>query len=460
MDFIVGYEIKTSQSNHEVSDICDELAGKYPKDFQWTGWHPLCRCYSIPIIKTDKEYLEDAPSASEVKDVPNNFKQWVEDNKERIAAARERGTEPYFLRDNAQQVDGILNAGNSANVALATSPQYAEIEKQLGVKQGAPMTFEEANEMRGNPHYSEAVSYRVNCQTCVVANELRRRGFPVEALANTKGSTSELLSHATNMAWVTDEGVAPNKIHIGGSVTMKGTKIIYPKVNWKQFAEATKEPGRYHVDWKWKGKRDGHIVTFERFEDGTARWYDPQNGAVNFMTKAYAARFNTMAVLRVDNLMPNPDICSKILAKSGSKAIGGEAAIDGTYNSLLKNQRKQILKNAKQWARSNMPKVVLKNGDSAYRSTVYNAAGSKIIVNQSYFGEVYANNLKRDNLSEIMDIAKDYSKWISRAKFVCQEAGKHHDFPFNVYEVMVNGKCIEVKTKLTDAEYLYTICIK
>jgi hypothetical protein len=404
--------------------------------------------------------LEDAPSASEVKDVPNNFKQWVEDNKERIAAARERGTEPYFLRDNAQQVDGILNAGNSANVALATSPQYAEIEKQLGVKQGAPMTFEEANEMRGNPHYSEAVSYRVNCQTCVVANELRRRGFPVEALANTKGSTSELLSHATNMAWVTDEGVAPNKIHIGGSVTMKGTKIIYPKVNWKQFAEATKEPGRYHVDWKWKGKRDGHIVTFERFEDGTARWYDPQNGAVNFMTKAYAARFNTMAVLRVDNLMPNPDICSKILAKSGSKAIGGEAAIDGTYNSLLKNQRKQILKNAKQWARSNMPKVVLKNGDSAYRSTVYNAAGSKIIVNQSYFGEVYANNLKRDNLSEIMDIAKDYSKWISRAKFVCQEAGKHHDFPFNVYEVMVNGKCIEVKTKLTDAEYLYTICIK
>jgi hypothetical protein len=36
---------------------------------------------------------------SEVKDVPDNFKQWVEDNEERIAASRERGTEPYFLRD-------------------------------------------------------------------------------------------------------------------------------------------------------------------------------------------------------------------------------------------------------------------------------------------------------------------------------------------------------------------------
>jgi hypothetical protein len=135
------------------------------------------------------------------KDVPGNFKQWVKDNQDRITAARERGTEPYFLRDNAQQVDGILNAGNSSNVALATSPQYAEIEKRLGIKQGTPMTFDEANEMRGNPHYSEAESYRINCQTCVVANELRRRGFPVEALANTKGSALEELSHASEKAW-------------------------------------------------------------------------------------------------------------------------------------------------------------------------------------------------------------------------------------------------------------------
>ncbi|MDR1023881.1 MAG: hypothetical protein LBL94_11535, partial [Prevotellaceae bacterium] len=25
-------------------DICDELAGDYPKSFLWTGWHPQCRC--------------------------------------------------------------------------------------------------------------------------------------------------------------------------------------------------------------------------------------------------------------------------------------------------------------------------------------------------------------------------------------------------------------------------------
>lgn len=40
-DFVVGYEIKLSGS-HPKEDICDSLAGKYPKNFVWTGWHPNC----------------------------------------------------------------------------------------------------------------------------------------------------------------------------------------------------------------------------------------------------------------------------------------------------------------------------------------------------------------------------------------------------------------------------------
>jgi hypothetical protein len=324
-----NHTIKDSKGHRvPLVDICDDLKGDYPADFKFTGWHPQCRCLATAITvdyATIRDYYRRKRAGEDmsgytppgmITKTPEAFNRWLETNADRLSAAATKGTTPYFIRDNAKYT----------NPNYVPPEQRDELEAALGIKRGAPMSFEEANEMRGNPHYSEAESYRVNCQTCVVANELRRRGFPVEALANTKGSTSELLSRATNMAWVNDEGVAPNKIHIGGRVTMKGTSIIYPKVNWKQFSEATKDPGRYHVNWKWKGKRDGHVVTFERFEDGTARWYDPQNGAVNFMTKAYAARFNTMEVLRVDNLMPNPDICSKVLAKSGSKIIGGEAA--------------------------------------------------------------------------------------------------------------------------------------
>ncbi len=70
-DFVVGYEIKLSQS-HPCHDVCDTLAGKYPKTFRWTGWHPMDMCYCVSILKTDDEFWSDsAESKNEVKDVPD-----------------------------------------------------------------------------------------------------------------------------------------------------------------------------------------------------------------------------------------------------------------------------------------------------------------------------------------------------------------------------------------------------
>lgn len=45
-DFVVGIEVRLS-NNHTLNgkpfyDICDELKGKYPKDFKFRGWHPFC----------------------------------------------------------------------------------------------------------------------------------------------------------------------------------------------------------------------------------------------------------------------------------------------------------------------------------------------------------------------------------------------------------------------------------
>ena len=106
MDFVLGYEIKLSKQ-HKVKDVCDCLAGKYPKEFRWTGWHPNDMCYAIPILMTDEQFwgfdedgndVEDTPRY--VHDVPSGFKKWVESNKQRITIADSRGTLPYFLRDN------------------------------------------------------------------------------------------------------------------------------------------------------------------------------------------------------------------------------------------------------------------------------------------------------------------------------------------------------------------------
>lgn len=113
MDFVVGYEIKLSGSHH-VDDICDQLKGKYPKTFVWTGWHPNDMCYKIPILKTEEEFWEwdgrndtTTESINEVKDVPENFKRWVIYNQDRIDTAKGKGTLPYFLKDNKSVYQGI-----------------------------------------------------------------------------------------------------------------------------------------------------------------------------------------------------------------------------------------------------------------------------------------------------------------------------------------------------------------
>ena len=74
---MVGYEVKTTQNGKHETDICDSLSGKYPKTFKFMGWHPMCLCYAIPLLKTEDEFwsLDDnARSVNEVTDVPYKFK--------------------------------------------------------------------------------------------------------------------------------------------------------------------------------------------------------------------------------------------------------------------------------------------------------------------------------------------------------------------------------------------------
>jgi hypothetical protein len=136
MDFVVGYEIKLSGSHH-VPDICDTLAGKYPKDFAWAGWHTNCTCYKIPIFKTEEEFWawdgkdeNTTESVNEVKDVPEAFKKWIKDNERRII---ESNSMPYFIRDNSKIVPGIYIA-NSKRYAESVDNRVQSICKELNVR--------------------------------------------------------------------------------------------------------------------------------------------------------------------------------------------------------------------------------------------------------------------------------------------------------------------------------------
>lgn len=104
-DFILGYKIKLSGS-HPRYDICDDLAGDYPKDFKFVGWHPNCLCYTVPIVMSEEEYWSDSRenSPNMITAPPNNLGKWGSENSERIDEARSRGTLPYWVMDNREFV--------------------------------------------------------------------------------------------------------------------------------------------------------------------------------------------------------------------------------------------------------------------------------------------------------------------------------------------------------------------
>ena len=142
--WIVGIRIVLS-NNHTCkdsqgvaqpfTDICDKLAGRYPKDFKFTGWHPNCRCHIEYIHKTDAEVERDTrrmlrgekpieahESKNYVGELPKSFKDWYDSNKERISRSK---TTPYFIEDNKKLIsDGGVVISTNATTAKGTPKMH------------------------------------------------------------------------------------------------------------------------------------------------------------------------------------------------------------------------------------------------------------------------------------------------------------------------------------------------
>lgn len=74
-DFVLGIEIFRSKSNKGPCPICDQMVGRYPKDYKFTGNHPWCICQAVPIMLEGDEYIDflltgAVPEDKIIKDVP------------------------------------------------------------------------------------------------------------------------------------------------------------------------------------------------------------------------------------------------------------------------------------------------------------------------------------------------------------------------------------------------------
>lgn len=365
LDFVVGIRVVRS-NNHPVEDICDELSapvgskavkgqGCYPKDFKFTGLHPHCRCHAEPILKTEEEMMRDnerllkgeeplKESVNTVTDVPQEFKDWLKDNKKR---AKRSTSVPYFISDNEKYLPkGYKNlyalktpyeTYAEYEAAMRYNKKYAdftpevlknirELDQTLPVMQGKIMNFTEADELKGNPHFSDpdakAEGYLINCQTCTMTYELRRRGFPVEALPNKNDEFYKVWCPKNNLTW-NDRFLNPD----GSRPIKTRPSVLRDTITAKVgFIEgATKETGRYELYLKWKSVRgrDGgaHVMIVERQKDGNLLWFDPQSGKHGssktfngFMKSSVPVK---LSVLRIDDKIINPKFSERF--KKASK---------------------------------------------------------------------------------------------------------------------------------------------
>ena len=182
-------------------------------------------------------------------------------------------------------------------------------ETLAGVKQGKPMSFEEANHGNTNPNFKQGGGYYRNCQTCVVANEARRRGYDVTARPKDTPEAMAL-SRTTNKAWIDPStGTHPKYIDVSASRTKRVQSNI---------EDVVKQGERYTVEFGWKGSyTSGHIISVERNSSGNVRLYDPQSGkqytgndVAQYLTQV---RPSTVQMLRVDNQAFNMNMVEPVL---------------------------------------------------------------------------------------------------------------------------------------------------
>lgn len=284
MDFVVGYEIKLS-NNHTCNgnpfqDICDILAGKYPKDFQWTSWHPLCRCYKIPILKTEEEFWEwdgrnEATTASvnEVKDVPDAFKKWINEN---IQRAKSWDSAPYFIRDNDKYIreDFKVNVYNKTektfvrkrrtNLAMSRVEYYNKIYPHIPEVQQAAVNA-----------YTQAISSGNKGATSREINRRLRNGTEDEYVDVASRLISQALSRLPKYEGVVYRGetMSIKKLqerfldHIDDVVSDKGfiSSSLYMDTPMKFISHAGIPKSHKHVIFEIQSKNGRNISKISEF---------------------------------------------------------------------------------------------------------------------------------------------------------------------------------------------------
>lgn len=264
--FVIGQYIHVSPQ-HNIDDICNDLEGRYPKDYIWISWHAQCICTSDPItIQGDEkkefykrlmagEDMSNYVSPFAVLTMPEKYNQYIKDNSEAIVKAGMRGKLAWHLQDNTKYWAHLLSPSDRKKLGLkAVSSKELILAKAK--ERHALRTKEQIDKIqsRWNKHrrdyYNGLVHNLLGSKsvTDIKSQDLFERYYAIRYAIKDKKSASEIASlydrfkrgYQTKLAW-TDRKVAMNVMKVAANYGETDISSVLSALKSANYTLARKE---------------------------------------------------------------------------------------------------------------------------------------------------------------------------------------------------------------------------
>ena len=264
--FVIGQYIHVSPQ-HNIDDICNDLEGRYPKDYVWISWHPQCICTSDPITiqgEEKKEFYKRLMAGEDMSNyvspfavltMPEKYNQYIKDNSEAIVKAGMRGKLAWHLQDNTKYWAHLLSPSDRKKLGLkAVSSKELILVKAK--ERHALRTKEQIDKIqsRWNKHrrdyYNGLVHNLLGSKsvTDIKSQYLFERYYAIRYAIKDKKSASEIASlydrfkrgYQTKLAW-TDRKVAMNVMKVAANYGETDISSVLSALKSANYTLARKE---------------------------------------------------------------------------------------------------------------------------------------------------------------------------------------------------------------------------
>lgn len=264
--FVIGQYIHVSPQ-HNIDDICNDLEGRYPKDYVWISWHPQCICTSDPITiqgEEKKEFYKRLMAGEDMSNyvspfavlaMPEKYNQYIKDNSEAIVKAGMRGKLAWHLQDNTKYWAHLLSPSDRKKLGLkAVSSRELILAKAK--ERHALRTKEQIDKIQSRwdkhrrDYYNGLVHNLLGSKsvTDIKSQDLFERYYAIRYAIKEKKSASQIASlfdrfkrgYQTKLAW-TDRKIAMNVMKVAANYGETDVSAVLSALKSANYTLARKE---------------------------------------------------------------------------------------------------------------------------------------------------------------------------------------------------------------------------